>query len=807
MYFFISVVTLSGVKKSSQCACHNLESVVLKTEYSRARTFTATPLSSVRYPRLPTSTRGDLSSELRLLEVSGACEGPETPQIFAGVDERAPTRLELWASVLENALSTEKISPELTALCLQAPAQEAVRQILQALLRESQTDKRDGLAVLLEACLRESLGTMLIKQCRAWHQNFDEEWTQIVQLIISLPTRVANKMQELLPDFCDPEKYSEILVFQIASTLKFLAEADRHDVEWKVDDLAHFLDKVLTNYGGCKSVEVLMQILVLACEKDEHLHKVVRSTLLTLEDKACENAITLMILSKPIGSLVGTEVPNVWKRTMLSIIPFLRCHNNTEVAKNLIKSVAVALPRSDLVELLVKLVSVWSNRSAIAHTSLEQQTYISEMILCCISQLHSEDLQPNMLSLQRTLGDGTTKHLESTSTEIRLIGMLVSEKLSALLHPKAEPLKFEYNEQSELCKHLRGLSLISEEKSFTGDWFEELTTKLKHEEMRVVLPPPRIKLESSVVPKVVATTMPVLDSDDEDDDEFEAYDMSADVPVSQKEKPAYLREALQLFAEKPDEVCITGLAELISKQLPGDDASLAVELLEGLLHLEVDEESEAVRGKCLIATVIANPEETTKHLCHQLTLPNKFSYSHSSSILRVLALAALEMFQGKKEIENLKIEVPALQKNTRRFHSYRPPVKETRSKFSSVAGFFLYPLLPCLYCDWFAELKCQLLATLGTVVACSVHAPNVRKISLALLEELVVARWPASHVDPEVRVAATRAVVAALANLDMQGVFECGQREELRDWMRKAVRNDPDEGCREWAGKALSLLQ
>lgn len=758
---------------------------------------------------MPAKTGAHLKSDLLILETSGAFEAPETPQSFAGVDQRAAAYLEMWSSVLENALASEQASPELTYLCLQAPPDEAIRQILHALYRESQLDKRNSLVSLLETCLQESLGDLFKKKCRSWDRNNAQDWSQFVQVIMSLPTRVANKMQENAPKYCTPEQYSSILVFHVASTLKFLAEAEEHEVRWDIDKLCLVVDKILTNFGGCMAVESLMTGLLQGCQNNTNLQTVVRSLVNNLEGKACENALTLALFSNSIGTIVGTEVSTSIKKTLLTTLPFLRCHNDTKLPENLIKTVEECFPKSELVDLLIKLISVWSNRSAISHTSIEQQTYVSEMIVWCVRSLKREDLTDDRLViLQSHLSDGIPKHLESTSKDIRLLGMVVAERVTALLHPDTDPLKFEYDSASQLYKQLNNLTLTTNEDKVAGDWFEVLKDKLKHTKSHFTPPVVAFRssnLESTKISQIEGNSVHILDSDDEDD-EFVSFDMSNDVPLSNNKKPAYLREALQLLAESPEEVCLSDLPELIAKQLPTDDGEIAIELLDALLHLEVTSDNEVMRGKSLVATVVAHPEETTKNLCEQLTVPNKYAYSHSSCILRILALSALEVFQGKKDSENVKIEVPALPKNTRRFHAYRPPIKETRSKFAPVAGFFLYPLLPCLHCDWPAELRVQLLATLATVIACSVHAPRAKKMSLDLIEELVVASWPQSHADPQVRVSAMRSVVTALANLDVQGVFECAQRQELRLWMAKASSNDPDEECRQWAARALTLI-
>jgi len=107
---------------------------------------------------------------------------------------------------------------------------------------------------------------------------------------------------------------------------------------------------------------------------------------------------------------------------------------------------------------------------------------------------------------------------------------------------------------------------------------------------------------------------------------------------------------------------------------------------------------------------------------------------------------------------------------------------------------------------WGAEVRLHLLATLSVVTICSVHCPVVRKLSLALLEELEVAGWPLRHEDSRLRAAALRCLLAALANLDIQGIFECVQRQGVRLHVQHMRNNDPDAECRDWAERACRLL-
>jgi len=755
------------------------------------------------------STTQDLTNDVRLLELSGCVSGPVTPQIFSGLDRRVAKHPELWQEVLQNALSSSEMCPELTSLCLQAPLDEAIRQILSALLGNKQ------LVQVLENCLQENLGDFLIRSCYWWEEEKEDvDWPHLVQTIVSLPSKVGNIVEKDMPLFCGIEKYSSLLCYQLGYAMNFLSQAVKEQVPWKVHKLGHFFSKVLTNYGGCESVEIFFRVLIAACERDQNLLMVFRTVLFYLEGKACENALTILLLNKSAEKVLGKEMPQQWKNHILVVLPFLRCHPKSNLPINLIDTVAESLVQ-EYVDFVIKLVSLWSNKSAITHTPLDQQIYVSEMILRSAVHLKKIELEgEKRLALQREIMRGVPKRLEETSENKKMMGLLVAEKLMAILNPLAEPLKFEYNQKLDLIQHLTNLEIKLENIDLLENWLDTLEEQLDFQEAlfnsRFRLK--NMKLESTRLSEDTSSSQKlnsvVLDSDDDDEnDEFEPYDMSNDKP-QKASLPLFLREYLQLMIDKPEEVCLDHLPQIIKKQLPDDDPSMAIELLEALLNLDLSKENASFRSESIVSSIEIHPTEAVQHLGGLLMVQNKFPTQYLSCILKSIASAASNLFHGPQPSgESVKFEPPALPKNTRRFHSYRPPVNETKSKFSPVAASFLFPLLPALHNQkWCAELRMQLLATLAIIITCSANCPRVKKMSLALIEELIFARWPIQHEDSQVRSAAVRCLLMALVHLDVQGIFECCQRDEVHSLMLNMSRNDPDDECREWANRALTLL-
>jgi hypothetical protein len=707
-----------------------------------------------------------------------------------GFDQRPTPPDWPWALILQQALNCGVPQDMLTKLWMRTPPTEVLKAGVHAP------------PSLLEWYLREdALANFLIKHSRVWGKTdtTGEEWSQFLQIILSLPSRLANLEQEKMPLFCSPDQYSAILSWHVAVAFHFLSEAEEHQVDWNISCLTQLLGKLLTNYGGCSSVQNLLKSLVSGCDKTVSLTTVVRSSLFCLNDKECENAATILLYARPIDSLLGNDIPDTWKRILLQVLPFLRCHNQTALAKNLISTLIFCVKKELLIDMLCKLVSVCGNSSGMAHTSIEQQTYVADLIVCILPHVkYSELTVQQRTALLKGMSSALTNRLNSSDTNIRLIGMLVAEPLALLLHPEASPLKFEYDNTLEICKQLKAVKLISEEAT-TSNWLLDLKSKLGQADILMPSSKPTVTYEVPATDKLP----PVLDSDDEEEDEENApSDISDDYPPPEKPKPVYLRDAFQILID--GEKDISGLQELIEKQLPDDDPEMAEELIRALLSLE--DLREGSRGKCLVATVLAKPKESVIFLGQQLTLSGH-AYSYTSLCMQTLGIAVYQLFHGppQQSSEQLQIKLPELPPKSKWIHAPRRAVTESRSRIAPVAGYFVYALLPALHCDWPTELQSQLLVTLGTVLHCTINSPGCPKFALTTIEELEAAKWPRCSPDPKIRGAAMHVIALALALLGPQQTFECRQIPQLTDWATSAS-NDSDSDCRQWATHALAIL-
>lgn len=120
---------------------------------------------------------------------------------------------------------------------------------------------------------------------------------------------------------------------------------------------------------------------------------------------------------------------------------------------------------------------MWGSSSAVRHTPLPQQQYVSKAVLICLVHLRDTELQDSrdgeqvvrasrphtlpmrMLSVRMlvlpellaSLMAGVRCHLDSSLPTVRRLGMVVAEVVSARIHPEGPALKFQV---SKSCAHV-----------------------------------------------------------------------------------------------------------------------------------------------------------------------------------------------------------------------------------------------------------------------------------------------------------------------------------------------------------------
>ncbi|XP_076667720.1 clathrin interactor lqfR isoform X2 [Andrena cerasifolii] len=643
--------------------------------------------------------------------------GPITPQKYCNLDYDPGIDCMLHGRILEEViekfdhnwpLQGNALDPMLKQLVIVDGATlsilaESLAALTCALKETENENKIFIISKLLELLVKsDSLFSAIINACKRQTQNvrleeeLEQTWQTAVQIIISLPNRVANKLKQKTFDTFLPQVYLKIISFHIASAISFINTGLHYDIVADIKPLSVLISK-LTITAKSESLLPLTIILAEWCFQNKNNERnLIKDILRTIDSPSIEPIAVLFLkhcdVKSGVHRIFGDVLSNPnWKYTLTTKIPLMCYYNDETLVINLISYLSEFLNENRiLIELLMKLLDVWGDKSAVNHTSVEQHKYITKLIIMCIRKSKNYLRMDERDTIQRLLFSGISVHLECTHIILRAMGMCTGEIFTEELSDSddAPKLSFEYNsmptEVIDLVQSLKNMD-VTEKNSKAKEHVEEndvipeeiecgtLGDKKLYElgvQCNILR---KKKLESIDNDEEVSTTTDFKesiatcnrisgsnakitnniedDSELDSDDDLVPYDMSNDTKASVKLRPAYLRDLRDnLVNEKsstnPDvfseslEVC----EELILSQLPGDDVSFAIELLEILITLKEScyvEDFEVLTFKSCVAIVTVYPKECAEYLCKQFYMEiDKYSVSQRLFFLDILAESA-----------------------------------------------------------------------------------------------------------------------------------------------------------------------
>ncbi|TMS21900.1 Telomere length regulation protein TEL2-like protein [Larimichthys crocea] len=367
-----------------------------------------------------------------------------------------------------------------------------------------------------------------------------------------------------------------------------------------------------------------------------------------------------------------------------------------------------------LIQVLRSLSQAWANPSAVKHTPLEQQLYVSKALLLSVSLLKDSELQELRSDLLQCMLGGMQSHLDSSVLRIRRMGMVVGECLSSRMNISGTQLKFQYD-QDEETRELLSLMTPS-----TADEAEPLNRVDSPQETSETTPSPQ--KESSQNKSEPQPSKTDQDSDLDSDDELTPYDMSGDQEISKASPPRYLRDCLEILisSEDPERVELSlRVSEGLVRKNVFATREISVQMTKVLLHME-DKYSInsflSLRQATMVALTVTDCIPVTQYLTTEFYSLN-YSLRQRLDILEVLALAAQELSKPITEKKDPCMSIAAstdltpypgdnpvhwrqevekrIQSKTRRLRkgATQPPAKATPNRYAPVAGHFFFPLL------------------------------------------------------------------------------------------------------------------
>ncbi|XP_035939246.2 telomere length regulation protein TEL2 homolog [Halichoerus grypus] len=651
--------------------------------------------------------------------------------------------------------------------------------------------------------------------------------------VVGLPDHLGNRLQRENLEAFLPQNYFPLLGEEIMRVLQAGVDSLRGGWDCSVSFLSQVLGKACVHGRQKEILGVLVPRLTVLTQGSCLWRRVCWHLVECVPDRAMEALLTGLVeaasgpdvLSRLLGNLVlkSKKAQFVMTRKIL----FLQYRYSTPMLQSLLGYLAMDSQRRPLLrQALKELLETWGSPSAVRHTPLPQQRYVSSALLICLAHLQDAELRDSRDELLASLMAGVKTRLDSSLPAVRRLGMIVAGVASTRIHPDGPPLRFQY-EEDELSRELLALAApppVADSPS-------------EAEASPAVETPDRGSTDGGV-PQAQPEG---LGSDLDSDDELVPYDMSGDQELKSGKAPAYVRDCVEALTSSEDwerwEAALRALEGLIVRS-PAAAREVSVELAKVLLHLEEKTSVvgfEGLRQRALVAVVVTDPAPVAEYLTSQFYALN-FSLRQRMDILDVLTLAAQELSRPGRlpkapqcgspspASQPSSTQAPAwravvqerIRSKTRRFsqHSPRWGPDAGPNEFNLVAGYFFFPLIrhfdrPLVTFDLLGEDQLvlgRLVHTLGALMYLAVNTTVAVAMGKALLEFVWTLRF---HGDAYVRRGLLSAVSSVLLSVPAERLLADLPDEllEARPWLADVAEQDPDEDCRVLAVKALLLLE
>ncbi|XP_039992125.1 telomere length regulation protein TEL2 homolog isoform X2 [Xiphias gladius] len=736
-----------------------------------------------------------------------------------------------WLRSLKAAQRTELWD----GLFLHGPPEQALLVLMEAIGVLRPSANLDHLVSITEKFLQNGRLADLL-----WSYCLDAALSDSPQLretllgrIVALPDLTANRLHLNNKPLFLPQQYYLLLATELLTALERTCQALKDGTDCSLTFVAQTLGKVCIQ-GHSAVVLAFMAPRLSACTRSDMVwQRVCWKLLENIPERWIESVLTGLVqaVSGPdaLGRIIGNLVLKNKKAQFVIThrLLLLQYKYETQVLRIVLGYLATDRERRPLLIQVLRSVSqAWANPSAVKHTPLEQQLYVSKALLLSVSLLRDSELQELRSELLQCMLGGMQSHLESSVLRIRRVGMVVGECLSSRMDISGTKLKFEYDQDEETQELLSLMTPINSDEPEpepvngfdTPQETSEVTQSTQNVSSQNISGPQQSKTDP--------------DSDLDSDDELTPYDMAGDQEISQASPPRYLRDCLETLISSEDPARVE-LSLRVAESL------ISVQLTKVLLHMENKYSINgflSLRQATMVALTATDCVPVTQYLTTEFYSLN-YSLRQRLDILEVLAHAAQELskpvtekrdpstgtaastdlipYPGDNPVHWRQVVEKRIQSKTKRLRkgATQPPAKATPNRYAPVAGHFFFPLLrnydkPQVTFDLLGSdhlVLGRLIHTLGLFMHLAVNAPIAAQMGRALLDFVWVVRY---HVDQMVRRGVLFAVCSVFLSMPSQNLLLdlSDQLFETRTWLADVAEGDPDADCRSLAVQSLVLL-
>uniref|UniRef100_A0AAQ4PZ70 Telomere length regulation protein TEL2 homolog n=1 Tax=Gasterosteus aculeatus aculeatus TaxID=481459 RepID=A0AAQ4PZ70_GASAC len=685
-------------------------------------------------------------------------------------------------------------------LFLKGPPEQALLVLMEAMGEAGAN--LDRFVAITEKFLRSGrLADLLWSRCLETGPSDSPQLREtLLGRIAALPDVTANRLHLRNKALFLPQQYYPLLATEMLAALERTCQSLRDGTDCSLTFVAQTLGKVCIQGHSGLVLAVLAPRLSVFTRSDMVWQRVCWKLLQNVPQRWMESVLTGLVqavsgpdaLGRIIGNLVLTNKKAQFVITHKLLL--LQYKYETGVLRIVLGYLAADRERRPLlIQVLRSVLQAWANPSAVKHTPLDQQLYVSKALLLSVSLLKDSELQELRSELLQCLLGGMQSHLDSGVVRVRRMGMVVGECLSARMDLNKTKLKFEVR---SACQS-RDTMLVSR-----------------------IVPPSHLC----------------------SDDELTPYDMSGDQETSTASPPRYLRDCLETLvsSEDPSRVELSlRVAEGLVRRNIFAAREVSVQLTKVLLHME-DKYSISgflsLRQATMVALTVTDSISVTQYLTTEFYSLN-YSLRQRLDILEVLTLAAQELSKPIAETRNPPMGVSGAPESTpypgdnpvhwrevvqKRIDSKtkrlrkgatQPPATATPNRYAPVAGHFFFPLLsnydkPQVTFDLLGGdhlVLGRLIHSLGLLMHLAVNAPVILSMGCALLDFVWAVRY---HADQMVRRGVLFAVCSVFLSMPSENLLVdlSDQLFETRTWLADVAEEDPDADCRSLAIQSLVLL-
>uniref|UniRef100_A0AAY4BI61 Telomere length regulation protein TEL2 homolog n=1 Tax=Denticeps clupeoides TaxID=299321 RepID=A0AAY4BI61_9TELE len=640
---------------------------------------------------------------------------------------------------------------------LSGPPDQALLILLDAITASSPSLGLEHLVCVLEEFLRTGrIETLLWSRTEKENTGDSPQFREVVLgRLVGLPSITANKLHPQIPAAFLPQPYCQLLGIIVCCICVFSGGQDC------------FLSFLAETLGKACAQGYALLFGSLAPQLSAHTHfdalwcRVCVKLLENVPDRWMEAVVTSLIQTVDCPEALSRIMGNVALKNTKA--QFVITHKLI-LLQNLLGYLALDDERRPLLTQVRQHKSL-GNKSAIKHTPVEQQMYVSKALLLCLNLLNAQELEQLHSDLLQCLLSGVQCHLDSNVLLIRRIGMVVGECISQKLDTHSTQLSFQYEPDDDSRELLAMMQPVDNNPTY---------------------------ILNSIFLLILFS-----------DDELTPYDMPADQERQKSATPRYVRDCLEglINSDDADRVaaCLWAAADLLRKN-PTVTQEVSTEFTKVMLHLEDKYNTlnfTSLRHNTMVALTVTDPQPVTDYLTTEFYSLN-YNLRQRLDILEVLALSAHELsqpitkkpdctppaamvtaFDQYSDLVHWKQVVEQRIRSKTKYISKGPsqaPPSAQPNRYAPVAGCFFFPLLrnydrPQVTFDLLGSdhmVLSRLLNTLGMLVHLAVNAPVVTQMGKALMDFVWALRF---HADQCVRRGVLVCVCAVFMSMPSQNLL------------------------------------